>query len=48
MTIFAVVADAVGFEPVSSLQIWKMQGDFVKMQGRASPVMAKSCQISEA
>jgi hypothetical protein len=28
-----MVADAVGFEPVSSLQMREMQGDFAKMQG---------------
>jgi hypothetical protein len=43
-----MVADAVGFEPVSSLQIRGMQGDFAQMQGSDALNPPKSFLISEA
>ena len=41
-----VVADAVPIEPVSSLHLGQMQGEFRKMQGDARRNLAKSHQIS--
>jgi hypothetical protein len=43
-----MVADAVAIEPVSSLQIRKMQGVFTKMQGADALNPPKSFLISEA